>query len=61
MGFARLSPSQLVQDSSTNQLTPLGVSMLKPMNAACAWAREHWDELIDAREAGLGLPAETSL
>ncbi|GIJ47696.1 hypothetical protein Val02_45820 [Virgisporangium aliadipatigenens] len=34
-------------------LTPLGHSMIAPMNAACAWASEHWDELLDARE-GLG-------
>ncbi|MBH1935251.1 helix-turn-helix transcriptional regulator [Streptomyces sp. AV19] len=34
-------------------LTPLGRSLLAPMDAMCAWAREHWDELIDAREAGL--------
>jgi DNA-binding HxlR family transcriptional regulator len=33
-------------------LTPLGQSLLEPMNAACAWARQHWDELLDAREAG---------
>lgn len=32
-------------------LTPLGRSMLEPMEAACAWAAEHWDELLDAREA----------
>lgn len=32
-------------------LTPLGRSLLAPMDVACAWAREHWDELIDAREA----------
>jgi hypothetical protein len=25
--------------------------MLEPMAAACAWAEEHWDELLDAREA----------
>jgi DNA-binding HxlR family transcriptional regulator len=31
-------------------LTPLGRSMLEPLDAACAWAAEHWDELIDARE-----------
>lgn len=31
-------------------LTPLGRSMLKPLDAACAWAAEHWDELLDARE-----------
>lgn len=32
-------------------LTPLGSSMLEPINAACDWAAEHWDELLDAREA----------
>ena len=32
-------------------LTALGRSMLEPMAAACAWAEEHWDELLDAREA----------
>ena len=31
--------------------TPLGRSMLEPLAAACAWAAEHWDELLDAREA----------
>jgi DNA-binding HxlR family transcriptional regulator len=36
-------------------LTALGRSMLEPMDAACAWTREHWDDLIDAREAGLAL------
>ena len=34
-------------------LTPLGRSLLGPMNAACAWARDHWDELLDAREASV--------
>ncbi|MFE9845294.1 winged helix-turn-helix transcriptional regulator [Streptomyces goshikiensis] len=32
-------------------LTPLGRSMLEPLAAACRWATEHWDELLDAREA----------
>lgn len=32
-------------------LTALGRSMLAPMDSACEWAREHWDELLDAREA----------
>jgi DNA-binding HxlR family transcriptional regulator len=32
------------------ELTPLGRSMLEPMAAACDWAHEHWDELLDARE-----------
>ncbi|MFB9717826.1 winged helix-turn-helix transcriptional regulator [Planobispora longispora] len=31
-------------------LTPLGRSLLGPMDALCAWAEEHWDELLDARE-----------
>lgn len=31
--------------------TPLGRGMLEPLAAACAWAAEHWDELLDAREA----------
>ncbi|MFG2058340.1 winged helix-turn-helix transcriptional regulator [Micromonospora sp. NPDC048930] len=31
-------------------LTPLGRSLLGPMEVACAWAREHWEELLDARE-----------
>jgi DNA-binding HxlR family transcriptional regulator len=44
-----------VYDESTPhveyELTPLGRSMLEPLAAACAWAEEHWDELLDAREA----------
>ncbi|MFC6084992.1 winged helix-turn-helix transcriptional regulator [Sphaerisporangium aureirubrum] len=32
-------------------LTPLGRSLLEPMNAACAWTEQHWDELLDARES----------
>src|SRR5689334_21240002 len=35
------------------ELTPLGRSLLAPMEAACAWAEQHWDELLDAREASL--------
>ena len=33
-------------------LTPLGRSTLEPLAAACQWAAEHWDELLDAREGG---------
>ncbi|WP_432085761.1 winged helix-turn-helix transcriptional regulator [Streptomyces sp. bgisy095] len=36
-------------------LTPLGRSLLAPMATACDWAAEHWDELIDAREAASSL------
>lgn len=35
------------------ELTALGRSLVGPLDIACAWTREHWDELIDAREAGL--------
>ncbi|WP_253777007.1 winged helix-turn-helix transcriptional regulator [Goodfellowiella coeruleoviolacea] len=33
------------------ELTPLGRSVIKPMLTMCAWVSEHWDELLDAREA----------
>jgi DNA-binding HxlR family transcriptional regulator len=33
------------------ELSPLGRSLLQPMAATCAWAQQHWDELLDAREA----------
>jgi DNA-binding HxlR family transcriptional regulator len=33
-------------------LTPLGRSMIEPLRAACEWAAEHWDELLEARERG---------
>ncbi|TDD67188.1 transcriptional regulator [Jiangella aurantiaca] len=32
-------------------LTPLGRSMLPVIEALCEWGAEHWDELLDAREA----------
>lgn len=44
---ARTTPTRRVDYA----LTPLGRSMLEPMATACAWAREHWDELLDARES----------
>lgn len=31
-------------------LTPLGRSMLEPMQTLYTWAAEHWEELLDARE-----------
>jgi DNA-binding HxlR family transcriptional regulator len=33
------------------ELTPLGRSLLEPIAAVCAWGEQHWDELLDAREA----------
>lgn len=35
------------------ELTALGRSMIAPMDVACAWTAEHWDELLDARDASL--------
>jgi DNA-binding HxlR family transcriptional regulator len=34
----------------TYALTPLGRSLLEPLDALCAWTAEHWDELLDARD-----------
>ncbi|MFD9069963.1 winged helix-turn-helix transcriptional regulator [Streptomyces lasiicapitis] len=34
-------------------LTALGRGLLDPLDAACEWTREHWDELIEAQEAAL--------
>ncbi|MEU8438262.1 helix-turn-helix domain-containing protein [Streptomyces sp. NPDC029216] len=39
-------------------LTPLGRGLLGPLDAACEWTRDHWDELIDVREAGLSAGAD---
>ncbi|MFC4905991.1 winged helix-turn-helix transcriptional regulator [Actinomadura gamaensis] len=41
-------------------LTPLGRSLLGPIAAACAWAEEHWDELVDAHEAAYQATRESS-
>jgi DNA-binding HxlR family transcriptional regulator len=35
------------------QLTPLGNSLREPIAAIREWTAKHWDELLDAREAGL--------
>jgi DNA-binding HxlR family transcriptional regulator len=37
------------------ELTPLGRTMLEPIAAVCAWAQDHWEELLDAREASAPL------
>lgn len=34
-------------------LTELGRGILGPIEAMSEWVGEHWDELVDAREAGL--------
>jgi DNA-binding HxlR family transcriptional regulator len=39
------------QRSVTYELTSLGRSLLGPLRAFCAWAEDHWDELLDARES----------
>lgn len=33
-------------------LTPLGRTMLGPIEVLCAWGAEHWEELLDARDGG---------
>ncbi|CAL9665308.1 winged helix-turn-helix transcriptional regulator [Streptomyces sp. enrichment culture] len=33
------------------ELTPLGRSLLGPMAVARAWAEQHWEELVEARES----------
>ncbi|HST85536.1 MAG TPA: hypothetical protein VLL08_27605 [Kineosporiaceae bacterium] len=40
---------QVVFDRFSGLVT-LGRSLLVPSAAACTWAEEHWDELLDARE-----------
>jgi DNA-binding HxlR family transcriptional regulator len=35
----------------TYELTDLGRSLLEPMRVVCEWTGDHWDELLDAREA----------
>ncbi|MFF0266558.1 winged helix-turn-helix transcriptional regulator [Kribbella sp. NPDC004536] len=35
----------------TYELTDLGRSLLEPLRVLCAWAEEHWDDLLDARES----------
>ncbi|WUS12790.1 helix-turn-helix transcriptional regulator [Streptomyces sp. NBC_01260] len=42
----------------TYELTPLGLTLLAPMAACCAWAAEHLPTLLDARDAhdSLGSP-----
>lgn len=45
----------VVREDGGYALTPLGRGLLGPLDAACAWTREHWDELIDAQEAGLAV------
>jgi DNA-binding HxlR family transcriptional regulator len=45
-----MAGEQLVARRVEYELSPLGRSLLQPMAATCAWAHEHWDELLDARE-----------
>jgi DNA-binding HxlR family transcriptional regulator len=47
MRTAHAEPARRVE----YELSPLGRSLLQPMAATCAWAQEHWEELLDAREA----------
>lgn len=49
-GFVTRTVHATARPAVEYALTPLGRSMLEPLAAACAWAAEHWDELLDARE-----------
>lgn len=33
------------------ELTTLGRSLLEPMAVTCTWVAQHWDQLLNAREA----------
>jgi len=48
---ARVQPARRVE----YELSALGRSLLQPLAATCAWAQEHWAELLDAREASAPL------
>ncbi|MBF6329443.1 hypothetical protein [Nocardia transvalensis] len=39
----------------TYELTALGYSLLEPVRTMCAWAEEHWDELVDAYDPDDGV------
>ncbi|WP_256447699.1 winged helix-turn-helix transcriptional regulator [Acrocarpospora catenulata] len=47
-----------VADSATPrveyELSALGRSLLGPLAVMCAWAEEHWEQLLDARESWAG-------
>lgn len=40
----------VAREAGEYALTPLGHSLMEPLRAACAWAEEHWEELLEARE-----------
>ncbi|HEY0470811.1 MAG TPA: helix-turn-helix domain-containing protein [Kribbella sp.] len=50
-GFVRRSEHALPVRRVVYELTPLGRSMLEPLRVVCEWTADHWDELLDAREA----------
>ena len=42
----------VARSSTGYELTPLGRSLLGLLLDVYSWTSEHWDEIIDAREAG---------
>jgi DNA-binding HxlR family transcriptional regulator len=52
-GLVRRTVHPAPERRTEYELTALGRSLLGPMAVACAWAQEHWDELLDARDASL--------
>jgi DNA-binding HxlR family transcriptional regulator len=57
-GFVVREESEGTERRVEYALTPLGRGLLGPLDAACEWTREHWDELIDAQEASLSGAAD---
>ncbi|MBW5480974.1 transcriptional regulator [Streptomyces bambusae] len=49
-GFVARTEEPLPEHGVYYALTALGRGLLGPLDAACAWTRDHWDELIDAHE-----------
>ncbi|MFB7179747.1 winged helix-turn-helix transcriptional regulator [Streptomyces sp. NPDC056257] len=56
-GFVTRTECDTPERRVEHALTPLGRGLPSPLDAACGWTREHWDELIDAQEAALAAPA----
>ncbi|MGW1343361.1 winged helix-turn-helix transcriptional regulator [Kribbella sp. NPDC002412] len=50
-GFVRRTQYDEPVRRVTYELTGLGRSLLEPMRLMCDWAADHWDELLDARDA----------
>lgn len=52
-GFVAREEYEGTQRHVEYALTPLGRGLLGPLDAACEWTRDHWDELIETQERSL--------